>query len=173
MRFAWNTHEYLAGEQVGWLSQKILPPMLTWIRAWDVTNSARVDDFVAISRAVAERIRKLYKREATILYPPVDTTQFASFGCRSTTTSWWSRVSSLTSGWTLVVQAFNRLRLPLRIIGDGRDRTRLEAMAQSNVQFLGYVSNEERRRQFSQCQALIFPGEEDFGLSSRRNASLG
>ena len=163
MRFAWNTHEYLAGEQVGWLSQKILPPMLTWIRAWDVTNSARVDDFVAISRAVAARIRKLYKRESTILYPPVDTTQFSP---SNEIDDYFLVVSRLVpyKRVDLVVQAFNRLRLPLRIIGDGRDRARLEAMAQSNVQFLGYVSNEERRRQFSQCQALIFPGEEDFGL---------
>ena len=163
MRFAWNTHEYLAGEQVGWLSQKILPPMLTWIRAWDVTNSARVDDFVAISRAVAARIRKLYKRESTILYPPVDTTQFSA---SNKIDDYFLVVSRLVpyKRVDLVVQAFNRLRLPLRIIGDGRDRARLEAMAQPNVQFLGYVSNEERRRQFSQCQALIFPGEEDFGL---------
>ena len=64
----------------------------------------------------------------------------------------------------LVIEAFNRLRLPLRIIGDGRDRPRLEAMAEPNVQFLGYVTDEDRRRHFAQCRALIFPGEEDFGL---------
>lgn len=163
MRFAWNTHEYLAGEQVGWLAKKMLPPMLTWIRAWDVAASARVDDFVAISRAVAARIHKIYKREATIVYPPVDTTQFAP---ANHIDEYFLVVSRLVpyKRVDLVIQAFNQLNLPLRIIGDGRDRARLEAMAQQNVQFLGYVNDEERRRHFAQCQALIFPGEEDFGL---------
>ena len=163
MRFAWNTHEYLAGEQVGWLSRKMLPPMLTWIRAWDVAASARVDDFVAISHVVARRIRKLYGRESAILFPPVDTAQF----CPSDTVDDYFLVASRLVPYKridLVIEAFNRLRLPLRIIGDGRDRPRLEAMAEPNVQFLGYVTDEDRRRHFARCRALVFPGEEDFGL---------
>ena len=163
MRFAWNTHEYLAGERVGWLARTLLPAMLTRIRAWDVTASARVDEFVAISRIVAARIRKLYRREATILFPPVDTTRFTPTDRLG---AYFLVVSRLVpyKRVDLVIQAFNRLRLPLRIIGEGRDRARLEAMAQPNVRFLGYVDDEERRRRLARCQALIFPGEEDFGL---------
>ena len=163
MRFAWNTHEYLAGEQVGWLARRMLPPLLTWIRAWDVAASARVDDFVAISRAVATRIHKIYKRDAAIIYPPVDTTQFAP---ADDIDDYFLVVSRLVpyKRVDLVIQAFNRLKLPLRIIGEGRDRARLEAMAAPNVQFLGYVNDNERRRHFARCRALIFPGEEDFGL---------
>ncbi len=163
MRFAWNTHEYLAGEQVGWLARKLLPATLTWLRAWDVTASARVDEFVAISRVVAARIRKLYRRDSTILFPPVDTTGFAP---ADQVDEYFLVVSRLVpyKRVDLVIQAFNRLGLPLRIIGEGRDRARLEAMAQPNVRFLGYVEDAERRRHLAQCRALIFPGEEDFGL---------
>jgi glycosyltransferase involved in cell wall biosynthesis len=163
MRFGWNTHEYLAGEQVGWLARKLLPPMLTWIRAWDVASSARVDEFIAISRVVADRIRKVYKRDAAIIYPPVDTGEFSH---SDETDDYFLVVSRLVpyKRVDLVVDAFNRLGLPLRIIGDGRDRARLKAMAQTNVQFLGFVSDEERRDHFARCRALIFPGEEDFGL---------
>lgn len=163
MRFAWNTDEYLAGERIGWLSKKILPPMLARIRAWDVANSARVDEFVAISRAIEARIQRVYERESVIIFPPVDTDHFTPAG---EIDDYFLVVSRLVpyKRVDLVVQAFNRLRLPLRIIGDGRDRERLEAMADANVEFLGYVNNEERRRHFARCQALIFPGEEDFGL---------
>ncbi len=163
MRFAWNTHEYLAGERVGWLARKLLPATLTRIRAWDVTASARVDDFAAISRVVAARIRKFYRRDSTILFPPVDTTRFAP---ADRIDDYFLLVSRLVpyKRVDLAVQAFNRLGLPLRIIGDGRDRARLEAMAQPNVRFLGYVDDVERQRHLAQCRALIFPGEEDFGL---------
>ncbi len=163
MRFAWNTHEYLAGERIGWVARKLLPPLLTRTRTWDVASSARVDDFVAISRAVASRIRKFYRREAAVLFPPVDTTQFAPM---RDVEDYFLVVSRLVpyKRVDLAIQAFNRLGLPLRIIGEGRDRTRLESMAQPNIRFLGYVSDEERRRHFARCQALIFPGEEDFGL---------
>ena len=163
MRFAWNTHEYLSGEQVGWLARKLLPATLTWLRAWDVTASARVDEFVAISRVVATRIRKFYQRESTILFPPVDTTRFAP---TDQVDDYFLVVSRLVpyKRVDLAIHAFNRLGLPLRIIGEGRDRGRLEALAQPNVQFLGYVDDAERRRHLAQCRALIFPGEEDFGL---------
>ena len=163
MRFAWNTHEYLAGEQIGWLARKFLPPLLTRTRLWDVTSSSRVDEFIAISRAVKSRIRKFYRRDATILFPPVDTTQFAP---TRDVEDYFLVVSRLVpyKRVDLAIQAFNRLGLPLRVIGEGRDRARLESMAQPNVQFLGYVNDGERRRHFARYQALIFPGEEDFGL---------
>ena len=163
MRFAWNTHEYLAGERFGWFARRILPLTLTWIRAWDVAASTRVDDFIAISRVVAARVQKLYRRESTILFPPVDT---ALFTPSDQIDDYFLVVSRLVpyKRVDLAVRAFNRLGLPLRIIGDGRDRSRLEAMAQANVQFLGYVDDAERKRHLSRCRALIFPGEEDFGL---------
>ena len=163
MRFAWNTHEYLAGERFGWFARRILPLTLTWIRAWDVAASARVDDFIAISRVVAARVQKFYRRESTILFPPVDTTLFTP---SDQIDDYFLVVSRLVpyKRVDLAVRAFNRLGLPLRIIGDGRDRGRLEGMAQANVQFLGYVDDAERKRHLSRCRALIFPGEEDFGL---------
>ena len=163
MRFAWNTREYLAGEQIGWLPRQVLPAVLSRIRAWDVATNARVDDFIAISRAIAARIKSYYNREASIIFPPVDTSLFAP---SDHVADYFLIVSRLVpyKRVDLAIQAFNQLGLPLRIIGDGRDRARLESMAKPNVQFLGYVDDETRRRHLSQCRALVFPGEEDFGL---------
>lgn len=163
MRFAWNTKEYLAGEQIGWLPRKVLPTVLARMRAWDVATNTRVDDFVAISRAIAARIKNYYNREASIIFPPVDTSLFAP---SDQVEDYFLIVSRLVpyKRVDLAIQAFNRLGLPLRIIGDGRDRARLEAMAKPNVRFLGYVADETRRRHLSRCKALVFPGEEDFGL---------
>ena len=163
MRFAWNTREYLAGEQIGWLPRKVLPGVLAKIRAWDVATNVRVDDFIAISRAIAARIKSYYNRDASIIFPPVETSLFTPSDHVS---DYFLIVSRLVpyKRVDLAVQAFNQLGLPLRIIGDGRDRARLESLAEPNVRFLGYVDDETRRRHLSQCRALIFPGEEDFGL---------
>lgn len=163
MRFAWNTREYLAGEQIGWLPRQVLPAVLTRIREWDVATNTRVDDFIAISRAIAARIKSYYNRESSIIFPPVETSLFTPSDHIG---DYFLIVSRLVpyKRVDLAIQAFNQLGLPLRIIGDGRDRARLESMAEPNVEFLGYVDDETRRRHLSQCRALVFPGEEDFGL---------
>ncbi len=163
MRFAWNTHEYLAGERVGRLARFLLPVFLTAIRTWDVVNSARVDAFVAISRVVAARIRKYYRRESHIIFPPVETVRFAPAHSLEDYFLVASRLVPYKRIY-IVVQAFNALGLPLRVIGDGRDRSRLEKMARPNVTFLGHVSDAVLREHLARCQALLFPGEEDFGI---------
>ena len=124
MRFAWNTQEYLEGEQIGWLPRKMLPAVLSRIRAWDVATNGRVDDFIAISRAIAARIKTYYNRDSSIIFPPVETSHFSP---SDHIDDYFLIVSRLVpyKRVDLAVQAFNRLGLPLRIIGDGRDRTPL------------------------------------------------
>jgi glycosyltransferase involved in cell wall biosynthesis len=125
-----------------------------------------VDHFVAISRLVERRIRKYYGREAPIIYPAIDVSRFEPAPADEVE-DYFLIVSRLIpyKRIDLAVKAFNKLGLPLRIVGGGRDRAALEKMASPNVRFLGRVSDDDLRRLYARCRAFIFPGEEDFGLT--------
>ncbi|MCP4406075.1 MAG: glycosyltransferase family 4 protein [bacterium] len=165
LRYAWDMyHEYM---ELGWksrIARLCIPPLLTYIRAWDSLSSNRVDRFIAISEYVAQRIRKYYRRESTVIYPPVDCSLFAP---SETIEPYFLVVSRLESykRIDLTVQAFNQLGLPLVVIGDGSEREKLQNMAKNNIRFLGRRPDEVAREHFAKCQALIFPGEEDFGIT--------
>ncbi len=163
-RFLWYDSAYARREQLGRASRAILPPILTGLRTWDAVAANRVDHFVAISRAVQERIRKFYRRSSRIIYPPVDT---SAFTMTDETDDYYLIVGRLIPyrRADLAVRAFNALGLPLLIVGEGRDRRALERLAQPNVRFLGRVSDGERQRLLSRCRAFIWPGEEDFGIA--------
>jgi len=163
-RFLWNYHSYIEREGMGRLARLVLPPFVSGLRQWDRHAADRVDRFVAISRTVQRRIHKYYRREAPIIYPPVRTDGVA---VAEEPEDYFLIVSRLVpyKRIDLAVEAFNALGLPLRIIGMGRDSAALEAMAGDNVRFLGYLPDDEVRRQMARCRALIFPGEEDFGLA--------
>jgi len=171
-RFLWNYHSYIEREGVGRLARLVLPPFVSGLRQWDRHAADRVDRFVAISRTVQRRIAKYYRREAPIIYPPVRTDGAAP---AQEPEDYYLIVSRLVpyKRIDLAVAAFTELGLPLRIIGTGRDRAALEAMAGENVQFLGYVSDDEVRRQMARCRAFIFPGEEDFGLTPLEAMAAG
>ncbi|MDI6869833.1 MAG: glycosyltransferase family 4 protein [Bacillota bacterium] len=164
MRYAWEFyHQYLEQEQVGRLGRALIAPVMTNLRLWDYASAQRVDHFVANSRAVAARIRKHYRREATVIHPPVDTAQFAC-GPRE---DFFLVVSRLV-GYKridLAVEAFRQLDLPLVIIGEGSQSGTLKKSAGPNITFLGRQPDEVVRDYFSRCRAFIFPGEEDFGLT--------
>lgn len=164
MRWAWRYHDYVNRERLGPFARALLPPLINYLRVWDATTAPRVDAFVAISRAVAGRIRKFYGREATIIYPPVDTAAFQPAG---RVEDYYLVASRLIpyKRIDLAVEAFNRLGLPLRIVGDGRDRDELASRAGPNVEFLGRVSDSDLGELYAGCKAFIFPGEEDFGIA--------
>jgi glycosyltransferase involved in cell wall biosynthesis len=159
MRYAWDMY----GEYFGGKKSKTIPFFIHYLRMWDVTSSQRVDDFVAISKHVAARINKYYRRDAEVIYPPVDTHRFKVETKRG---DFFLIVSSLVpyKAVGLAVEAFNRLGYPLRIIGSGPEERRLRAMARSNVAILGWQPDEMVAEAYSTCRALIFPGEEDFGI---------
>ncbi len=163
-RFLWNYTDYVERERIGRLPRLVLPLFIAGLRAWDRRAADRVTDFVAISKAVRERIAKYYQRDSTIIFPPVDVNRFSVSHEHG---NYFLIISRLVpyKRIDLAVQAFNELGLPLVIAGDGRDRVRLQTMAKQNVKFLGRVSDEEAKNLLACCRAFLFPGEEDFGIS--------
>ncbi|GAB4568616.1 MAG: glycosyltransferase [Anaerolineae bacterium] len=164
-RFLWMYESYREREGFGRLTNAVLRLILPWLRLWDQLAAQRVDHFVAISRAIQERIRKFYRRESQVIHPPVDVENLRPSGAPPD--DYFLIISRLVpyKRIDLAVDAFTRLGLPLWIAGDGRDREALEHRAGPTVRFLGRVSDEERVRLLQNCRALIFPGLEDFGIT--------
>ncbi len=171
MRFAWRTRDYVEREQIGGLQGALLPFALTYVRLWDVATVNRVDTFVANSQEVAGRIARYYGREAEVVPPPVELPPYApqpaeDFYLAGGRLIPYKRIE-------LIVEAFTKLRLPLKIFGDGRDRGRLEQLAGPTIEFLGWVDEETRRDLFARCRGFIFPGEEDFGITPLEAMAAG
>ncbi|MGQ9594983.1 MAG: glycosyltransferase [Anaerolineae bacterium] len=163
-RYVWDYRRYAERERLGRVASALLAPLLSYLRMWDRLAADRVDHFVAISREVQARIAKFYRRESTLLYPPVDTERIRPGSGHE---DYFLIVSRLVpyKRIDLAVQAFTELGFPLKIAGDGRDRKRLQAMAGPNVEFLGEVDDQAVVPLFQRCAALIFPGAEDFGIA--------
>ena len=163
-RFVWDFETYVAREQVGPVTQRLVRPLLGPLRRWERAAAERVDAFVAISHEVQTRIRRTYGRDSVVIYPPVDTERYSPAGNHD---DFFLIVSRLVpyKRIDLAVQAFTQLGLPLWIGGDGRDRRSLEAMAGPTVRFLGRVPDEELGELLGRCRAFIFPGLEDFGIT--------
>lgn len=164
MRWVWNYRDYVERERFGRPVLLGLPLVMNWLRIWDRVAADGVDHFATISRTVAARVAKYYRRQSRVIYPPVDTGDFEVSGTHD---DYFLVVSRLIpyKRVDIVVEAFNTLGLPLVIIGDGRDRAALEARAKPNIRFLGKISDTEVRRHYSRCRAFLFPGEEDFGIT--------
>ena len=166
LRYGWELqHQYLRQANLtrgakSWLTRAILH----YMRLWDVASASRVDAYVANSRYVARRIEKTYRRSAEVIYPPVDVQRFKP-GCDRE--NFYLTVSRFVpyKRVDLTVQAFNRLGLPLVVIGDGDSRKALRQMAKENVQFLGKQPDEVVADYMQRCRGFIFPPEEDFGIT--------
>ena len=164
MRYVWDMYdEYFGPGQTGWLSGKLIPLFANYLRTWDVTSSNRVDWFLANSGHVARRIRKYYRREATVIHPPVDIHQFQLV---ENNQGYYLIVSALVpyKKVDLAIQAFNRLKQRLVVVGKGPELPRLQKMAGSTIEFVDWQSPEKLQDYYAGCKALIFPGEEDFGI---------
>jgi glycosyltransferase involved in cell wall biosynthesis len=164
VRYVWQFYDQYFGRNP--LKRLVLKPFLNKIRRWDYESCSRVNQFVAISKTVAERIKKFYGREADIIYPPVDTAYFTPAE-KPSREDYFLVVSALVpyKRIDLAVGAFNKLGLPLRIVGNGPELKKLKRMASDNIVFEGWLSDDEVRERYRSCRALIFPGEEDFGLT--------
>lgn len=163
-RYVWRYRQYARQEGIGRFARAALVPFLHYLRIWDRLAAGRVDHFIAISQEVRRRIAKYYGREAAIIYPPVDTGRFKP---AARVEDYYLMVGRLVPYRRIdvLIDAFNRLGKRLLIAGSGRDRQRLEAMAKSNVEFLGYVSDADLPQLMARCRAFMFPGEEDFGIA--------
>ncbi len=163
-RYVWAYEEYIAREGLPGPLRRLLRPLIALLRLWDRIAADRVDAFIAISREVARRIRKFYRRPSILLHPPVDVQRFQP---AARPEDYFLIVSRLIpyKRIDLAIEAFNRLGLPLVIVGDGRDRRRLQRMAGPTITFLGRVSTEELAELYARCRAFVFPGAEDFGIA--------
>lgn len=171
-RYVWRYHQYAEQENLGPLTRAMLPPVLTFLRTWDRIAADRVDHFIAISQEVRQRIAKIYQRDATIIYPPVETSRFEP--C-SRVDDYYLLVGRLVPYRRIdvLIEAFNVMQRPLYIAGTGRDSDRLQAMAGPTIKFLGYVPDEDLPDLLSRCRAFVFPGEEDFGIAPLQAMASG
>ena len=153
MRYAWDQFgAYFGPAEVGALRSRLLRPVMAGLARWDRATAGRVDSFVANSHYVAERIRRYYNRESTVVYPPVDTAFYGPSDDRRAARSGFLVVSALVPYKRLdvAIDACRRIGAPLTIVGTGPERARLEALAGSDVTFLGWRSNEEIRELYRQ-----------------------
>jgi glycosyltransferase involved in cell wall biosynthesis len=166
MRWVWNYHAYVDRERLGFLARMVLPAAISQLRAWDVATAQNVDRFLAISSAVGARIRKYYRRDSAVIYPPVNCDAFQLPPARAD--DYYLVVSRLIpyKRIDLAIDAFNRLGMRLKIVGSGgRNLAELRSRAGRNIEFVGRVSDAELKQLYAGCRALVFPGEEDFGIA--------
>jgi len=160
LRYAWQSaHDYFQRGLLGLVSSLIMH----YMRLWDSGSVSRIDHFAAISRWTADCIHRAYGRQAEVIYPPVDTGRFKPSSSREDYYVAFSRLVR-HKRLELVVEAFSKLGLPLVVIGEGPERTRLETLAGSNVRLVGWQSDEAAASLMGRAKALVHAAEEDFGL---------
>lgn len=164
MRYAWHMRESYFGVRVAGLKARLLGRLLAYLRDWDRRTAEHVTHFIAISKTVQQRIAECYGRESVVIYPPVDT----DFYCPAPVPreDFYLAVSAFApyKRLDLAVEACVRLKRRLVVIGSGQDEARLKKLAQSGIEFLGWQPDEVIRAHMRRCRALLFPGEEDFGI---------
>ncbi|MDP2691052.1 MAG: glycosyltransferase [bacterium] len=133
------------------------------LRLWDRLTADRVDHFIANSSYVVDRIKKYYRRDATVINPPVNTDQFSIGEPKD----YFLMVGRMIpyKRFDLVIETFNKLEKKLHIVGSGPDESRLKKLAGETITFLGRLDDEALRKEYRECKALIFPQLEDFGIT--------
>ncbi len=161
MRYAWSD---LNIDGTHSRKNPLVNLVMDQFRAWDKAAAARVHEFAAISYGIAGRIRSAYQREARVIYPPVETERFSSNGHRG---DYFVTLSRLVphKRIDLVIEAFARLGLPLKIIGEGPQRESLQKRAAPNIEFMGYQSEEAVAQLLGCARGFVCAAEEDFGIA--------
>lgn len=166
MRYVWDHYyTYFGNGKKGLVSRFLMPAVAHYLRMWDVASSNRVDYFVANSYHVANRIKKYYKRSAEVIHPPVDCSLYTP--PESYREGEYYLIVSAFAPYKrldIAVDAFERMNLPLVIIGGGQEEGQIRKMTKKYVKCIGWQSSESLKEYYRGCKALIFPGEEDFGI---------
>lgn len=165
MRYAWDhAVEYLHENRVVGLKKLLYMWLIKGLREWDQVAADRPDRYLANSETVARRLKKYYRVDSKVVFPPVDVHNFRVTEGHA---DYFLIVSTLTpyKRIDLAVQLFNKIGRKLIIIGDGPHRSYLEAIAADNIEFFGFKSDEEVQEYIQNCRALLFPGEDDFGIT--------
>lgn len=172
-RYLWSdTHSYVQELKAPKLLKLGLPLLLNKLRIWDRLSADRVDRFVANSATVAERIGAYYDRPSDIIHPPVETEKFTVADAPGTYFLAGGRLVSYKR-FDLIIQAFNRLGLPLKIFGDGPLAKEYRKMARPNIEFVGKVDDAAKAELYRGAIAFIHPQEEDFGITALEAMASG
>jgi glycosyltransferase involved in cell wall biosynthesis len=174
MRYAWDQFDaYFGVDRMGRLGSAAMRPVMARLARWDRDTAGRADRYVAISHYVAGRIRRYYNREASVVYPPVDTDFFHPDDARP------ERFALVVSALVpykridVAIEACRLARVPLKIVGDGPERQRLERAASGSVEFLGRLSDDQVRSLYRRAAVTLLPGEEDFGIAPLEAQACG
>lgn len=164
MRYIWGQYdEYFGPGRAGLPTRAAMRAVRGYLRRWDVRTAVNPHKFIAISENVRCRIRDIYHRDSDLIYPPVET---AALALSHKDDGYFLMVSALVpyKRVDLAVEAFNHTGDRLIIVGDGPEAARLQKMARPNVEFTGWLPDSGVRELYAGCKAVIFPGEEDFGI---------
>ena len=174
IRYAWDMqNEYLQASQPRRMTNLAIRLMLHYIRLWDMSASSRPDVILANSTFIARRIRKIYRRESEVLYPPVDVELFSYQDNKS---DYYLTASRLVpyKRIELIVQAFRGMPdKKLVVIGDGPDGEKIRKLTAANIQWLGHQNTEALRKYMQNARAFIFAAREDFGITPLEAQACG
>lgn len=171
-RYLWSHQDfYLSNPVLKFISS----PIVSYLKRWDRVSKTRPDYLIAISKTVKERIRKYYQIQAEVIYPPVSLGKFFNRKTVLSSGNYFLVVSRLVpfKRVELVVNAFNKLRLPLVIVGTGRQEIFLKSIACSTITFVKNLTEDDLISYYQNCRALILPSEEDFGMVSVEAQAAG
>jgi len=162
MRYIWDMYDSYR-ENAGFVTRVFMSLLGSWLRKWDRSTADGVDEFIANSHFVQQRIKNIYGRDSLVIYPPV---AVEDFSVSESVDDYYLYAGELTQYKQpqLAIDAFNQSGRKLLVIGEGGMCDELKAVAKENIEFLGRLPFEQMKYHFSHCQALIFPGVEDFGI---------
>jgi glycosyltransferase involved in cell wall biosynthesis len=162
MRYLWDHyHDYRSS--AGRLTKMMMPPLFNYLRQWDTISSARVDHFVANSHFIKQRIARAWRRDSDVVHPPVATDEFGKSNSVSAQFLWVGQMIAYKRP-DIVVDAFNRLGLPLLMVGDGDMAAMVEKRAGPNITIKRRLDFANLKQAYANCRALVFAAEEDFGI---------
>jgi glycosyltransferase involved in cell wall biosynthesis len=162
MRYLWD-HYHHYRENTGLVNRLLMPPLFHYLRNWDSASAARVDRFVANSSFIRQRIARTWRRDADVVHPPVAVEEFLISAEPSARYLWVGQMIAYKRP-DLVVEAFNRLGLPLQMVGDGDLHDTIRRKAGPNITVVKKLDFASLKQAYANCRALIFPAEEDFGI---------
>lgn len=162
MRYLWDVYPQYK-RSAGLLSRIAMPVFFPWLRTWDVASAARVDHFIANSNFVRRRIMKVYRRDATVVYPPAPVERFEPSADVGPGYLWVGELAPYKRA-DIAVAAFTRLGLPLTVVGDGAMARSIRRRAGENIRFVARLDFAGLRQAYARCRALVFTAEEDFGI---------
>ncbi len=165
MRYLWELYPaYLHEWTRNPVQRALMAPVANYLRLWDFASAARVDDFIANSEAVRRRIRKTYRRPATVIHPPVAVNDFYW----KPPEDYFLVVSELVAYKRIdyAVRLFSKTGRKLKVVGDGPEYRKLKSECKANVEFCGRVNDADLHELFARCRAFLVPGEEDFGIAA-------